>query len=393
MTVILVSWDPDAVVASVGPGKRHGRSNSLKWPWLYDKLRAKGYDKSKAAAISNSRLRFRKKGRISVLDAKTAHKASTLKKIAAADKAGRHFTKGSLRASAHVASLAFACNDKSCAPPPVGTGGSKKSGGGAAALARRAYDNGYKAGQSVSYDALGRADQRGVRPEWYLGFQDAEGGHPKGKSLPKGGVEQAPKTFKVITADQARGDSRPVSEEEFQRLANIGQKQLDEYARQSSPTHGLNLHWDRIKEETFVEVQQSWGGATISAFSGKALPQGANLYAITVKGTHDTVSVPENATREQFNAAMDEAKTRFGEILTRQQHYLGVFHDDANGRIDIDPVLVVSKSKDVETIGAASHSIGGAYNFKDGLGYWPPHVDTSPTATRKRDDYQRTYEA
>lgn len=89
---------------------------------------------------------------------------------------------------------------------------------------------------------------------------------------------------------------------------------------------------------------------------------------------------------------MDEAKTRFADILQRQTHFLGVFHDDDNGRIDIDPVLVVPKSSQVETIGAASHAIGGAYNFRDGLGYWPPHVDTSPAATRKRDDYQRTYE-
>ena len=79
-----------------GPGARHGRSNSLKWPWLYDKLRAKGYDKSKAAAISNSRIHMRKKGRISVLPAKAAHDPKVLKRLAEADKAGKHATKGML---------------------------------------------------------------------------------------------------------------------------------------------------------------------------------------------------------------------------------------------------------------------------------------------------------
>jgi len=67
-----------------GPGKAFGRSNSLKWPWLYDKLRAKGYDKSKAAAISNSRLHLRKKGRLNVLQAKQAHDPAVLKRLAAA---------------------------------------------------------------------------------------------------------------------------------------------------------------------------------------------------------------------------------------------------------------------------------------------------------------------
>ncbi len=89
-----------ALTAAVGPGKRHGRSNSLKWPWLYDKLRAKGYDKSKAAAISNSRIHTRKNGRISVLPAKMAHNPKVLAKLRTADKKGKHSTKGSLRASA-----------------------------------------------------------------------------------------------------------------------------------------------------------------------------------------------------------------------------------------------------------------------------------------------------
>lgn len=88
-----------------GPGKRHGRSNSLKWPWLYDKLRAKGYDKEKAARISNSRIGMRKKGRISVLPAKMAHDPAVLKRLAAADRKGKHATKGSLRASGTDARL------------------------------------------------------------------------------------------------------------------------------------------------------------------------------------------------------------------------------------------------------------------------------------------------
>lgn len=71
---------------------RFGRSTSLKWPWLYDKLRAKGYDKSKAAAIANSRLKFRKTGRLNVLKANDAHKSSVLKRVAAADKSGKHVT-------------------------------------------------------------------------------------------------------------------------------------------------------------------------------------------------------------------------------------------------------------------------------------------------------------
>lgn len=180
---------------------------------------------------------------------------------------------------------------------------------------------------------------------------------------------------RVITAAEARGDSRPVSHAEFQRLAKIGQAQLDQFEANRSPIAALNRNFDAIMRETYAEVQKPWGGATIDSHTGVALPQGANAYAITVKGhKQETVSVHENATEQEFADAMLTARTRFSSILQRESHYLGVFHDDVNHRIDIDPVIVVHNRADVDTIGAASHSIGGAYNFSDGNGYWPPHV-------------------
>ena len=212
-------------------------------------------------------------------------------------------------------SAVFACLDASCAPPPVGSGGSSRGKG------------------------------RGAR------------------------------RFPAITAAEARGDSRPVSAAEFQRLATRGQAQLDVLSAKATGTAGLDRNWPKVKEQAFAEVQKSWGGATIDARTGKPLPQGANAYAITVKPQGmQTVSVPENATQAQFDAAMDRARKRYGPILERKDHYLGVFHDDENGRIDIDPVLVVRHREDVDTIGAATRAIGGAYNFSDGNGYWPPHV-------------------
>lgn len=310
---------------------RFGRSKSLKWPWLYDKLRAKGYDKSKAAAISNARIPMRKGGRLNVLPAAQAHKSSVLGKLAAADKAGKYSTESqltgrkrrrSITATAYAdGRVEFACHSKACAPPPAGVGGSTKGG------------------------------VTSTTPE---------------------------RTFPIIKASEARGDSRPVSHEEFQKLARVGQGQLDGFKARSSAAKGLDDNWGKIKEESYAEATKSWGGATIDAHTGKALPQGSNKYAITVKDQHtNTVSVPEKATRQEFDVAMDVAKERFRGILERESHYLGVFHDDDMGRIDIDPVLVVSKRADVDTIGSAARSIGGAYNFSDGNGYWPPHVEGS----------------
>lgn len=85
--IVQVSWTEASLVAA-----GYGRSKSLKWPALYDRLRAKGYGKSKAAAISNSRLRFRVKGRLNILKAADAHNPAVLARFREADKAGKHVT-------------------------------------------------------------------------------------------------------------------------------------------------------------------------------------------------------------------------------------------------------------------------------------------------------------
>lgn len=209
-----------------------------------------------------------------------------------------------------------------------------------------------------------RADKRGANSHWYTGFYDADAGRPKGSGL-----------HDTIKASEARGDSRPVSYNEFQRIAARGQEQLDGFKKNASPIKGLDDNWDSLKKGTFNEVQTEWGGATIDSHTGKPLPQGIDKYAVTVKDKgFDTVSIPIGSDQKAFDAAMDEAKEKFRPILEREQHHLGVFRDDAVGRIDFDPVLVLSNRADVDTIGAASRSIGGAYRFSDGNGYWPPHV-------------------
>ena len=198
---------------------------------------------------------------------------------------------------------------------------------------------------------------------------------PSGNLVPDVGNKQG---FDEITADEQRGDSRPVSAAEFQRLAGLGQAQLDDFAANSAPIDGLDENWDSIKSQAFDEAQESWGGSTIDARTGEFLPDGADKYALTVKDEGiSTVFIPENSSRADFDVAMDQAKERFRPILERQNHYLGVFHDDDLNRIDIDPVTVVNTVEEVHTIGAATRAVGGAYNFADGNGYWPPYVDPS----------------
>jgi hypothetical protein len=217
-------------------------------------------------------------------------------------------------------------------------------------------------------------------------------GHGKLSAVDRLGAIRADGTFEPITAAEgARGDSRPVSMAEFQRLAAEGREKLARFRAESAAPAGLDAKWDTIKNDAWAEVQKPWGGATIDAHTGEPLQTAAARYALTVKPVDlDPVSVPEKASEAQFKAAMDEARRRFADQLAARQAYLGVFHDDDQGRIDIDPTLVVDNLHDVETIGAFTHAIGGAYNFADGNGYWPPHVaeqaGLAPAAAAKDDE-------
>lgn len=111
-----------------------GRDPSLRWPHLYDILRAKGYDKEKAARISNSRLRYRKKGRLEGLPWKKADNKRELRKL--------------LKASA----LTAACYEASCRPPTSGgTGGSRGKALSIASLAKAATKGRHAAGNTSAY--------------------------------------------------------------------------------------------------------------------------------------------------------------------------------------------------------------------------------------------------
>jgi hypothetical protein len=388
-----------------------GRDPSLRWPHLYDILRAKGHDKEAAARISNAHLKKRKKGRLEGLPWKKADNKKELRKL--------------LRASALVAScygqatgvrgtspapkaqtnstIVFACYSKECAPPPAGVGGSCGKGG-CQAMVHRKVSRGVLGKGKESYSTQAgfcsakdagkglcsrheaaaekrEADLLAKRNHQIAKHSDDMVMHMANKAplneiavaeaRRRGLIEDHP----VIGSEGARGDSKPVSYEEFQRLARQGQFILDGLQSRSSAIKGLDDNWEAIKASTHAEALKEWGGATIDAHTGRPVAQGANRWALTIKDKGvDTVSIPQGASREEFDAAMETARKRFRSVLEREGSHLGVFHDDDLKRIDIDPVLVVDTLDDVHTIGAATRAIGGAYNFADGNGYWPPHV-------------------
>ncbi len=194
------------------------------------------------------------------------------------------------------------------------------------------------------------------------------------------GGEQIP----IITEDEKRGNAQPVSRDEFAQIALDGKNYLDGLRANATPTTGLLDNLDDIKASTYDEILKSWGGATIDSHTGEALASDANKYAVTVKPAGlESVSVGENPTRGEWNKAMDEAVARFGPALEGQTYHLGVFHDDDLKRVDIDPVVVTDTQKQSEQIGAYAHNIGGAYNFADGNGYWPPYVEGTKLAVAK----------
>ena len=186
-----------------------------------------------------------------------------------------------------------------------------------------------------------------------------------------------------VTAREARGNSRPVTAREFQRLAIAGRDRLRAIQSARWSTRGLDANWDAIRRTVYAEVQKPWGGATIDPRTGGEIPQGADLYALSTKPNGmDTTSVAEHATPAEFDEAMNIARAKYARELARGGTYLGIFHDDDNARIDIDPVTIVATQADAENIGAYTHAVGGAYHFATGNGCFPPHVTESEEVRR-----------
>ena len=183
-------------------------------------------------------------------------------------------------------------------------------------------------------------------------------------------------THQQITAEEARGNSRPVSAAEFQSLASSGKDQLAALEGNTRPASAITdaAKFDSVKASAFESVQKQWGGQTIDPATGKTVEPKSG-YALTVRNPGQAqISVPIGASKDAFNSAMDKAATQYADKLQGAQIHLGVFRDDDTGRIDVDPVAIVQTPAEVEAIGAYTHATGGAYDFATGDGYFPPHV-------------------
>lgn len=206
--------------------------------------------------------------------------------------------------------------------------------------------------------------------------------------VPRARLPKAPrmKPVALITREQLSNPdtprTRPVSKAEFIRLAHEGQMKLDAYQKNSSTPKALTEDWEKTKQRAWDSVQEDWGGLTMDTHSGEAVELGDPKWVLTVKTPgQSSVSIPiEGLNREDFDKAMEEARRKFAPQFAREQHYLGVFRDADTGNVDIDPVLIVDSLDDVESIGAYTHAVGGAFCLKDELGYWPPYVYESKGA-------------
>ena len=191
-----------------------------------------------------------------------------------------------------------------------------------------------------------------------------------------------PKSYPKISRSSLSNPDTPrtrkVSAEEFDRLAEEGEKRLGKFRTESRPAAALTdaKKWAGVKKKAWEATRSEWGGATIDSHTGEALPEGIDKYALTVKGPGlSSESVPIDADQATFDAALERAKKRFGKELESQQHYLGIFRDEDSNRIDFDPVLVVDTLEDVETIGSFTNAVGGAFHFASFDGFWPPYVE------------------
>jgi hypothetical protein len=189
-----------------------------------------------------------------------------------------------------------------------------------------------------------------------------------------------------MNLETAQATSREVSPDEFQATAAKGQARLDKMRSKSHDISALSKGLGEVTEHAYGASREEWGGATYNPRTAKPVsfthPDKHVLSARTAG--QEPVTVPADASKEHFSAAMQQAHSTFRDQLAHSSHYLGVFHDADKGQVEIDPVVVVGDSSGkhrqevgqakAQEIGAATHAVGGAYHFASGNGVFPPHV-------------------
>ena len=203
------------------------------------------------------------------------------------------------------------------------------------------------------------------------------------KSMAREPLGATTKAQTPITKGQARGNAREVSKTLYDIHRERGKAYLKALEDQPQEAWGLDKNWEGVKAHAYEETRKQWGGVTIDPVTGedyKPPARASGPYAISVKSPGQPgISIPINASQDQFNSAMDLARQSYARQLGAKSHYLGVFTDNDKGTIDIDPVAIVDTPEQVEAIGAYTKSIGGAYDFATGNGYFPPYIKGNST--------------
>ena len=118
-----------------------------------------------------------------------------------------------------------------------------------------------------------------------------------------------------------------------------------------------------VRQIAFKRCKASWGGATISQETGELIPDGIDAYAVAIG---DTIEMPASAPFAQFTTAIDQIVAKHPDATC-----VGVFHDNAKGTIDVNPVEVLYSLDELNEFAETHVIVGGAYHFATGMGVWP----------------------
>jgi hypothetical protein len=182
-----------------------------------------------------------------------------------------------------------------------------------------------------------------------------------------------------VTKAEAGPGSRPLDAVEYHATASRGRDLLNQMESDRKPLTGAAANWDSLKTSAWKEVSKPWGHLVVDARTGEPLEAGADKYVLTVKPPgFSAITLPENAAEPDFQAAMDRALVEFRVLLEQSGFHLGIFHDDGNHRIDIDPVAVAEDRADAEALAAYTRNTGGAYHLGTGQVIHAPYQADAP---------------